>query len=65
MSLELSPTCNDLLANYKYTFMSYYVLRQDDKDTTEIRNILKLMRKEYLMKCPVPKAGIGFPPKIE
>lgn len=65
MSFELPPTCKDLLTKYKYAFMSYYVLRQDDKDTIEVKNILKLMRKEYLMKCPIPKAGIGFPPKIE
>jgi hypothetical protein len=61
MNTSLPLRCRDLLSEYKFLVDSYLTLRQAGKkpdDITDLAGAIKRMRKEYLIKCPLPDSGL-------
>ncbi len=59
--MDLPKRCHDLLSEYKWLVDSYLLVCKTGEYPTELANTIKRMRKEYLMKCPLPDHGI---PKV-
>ncbi len=61
MDISLPLRCRNLLSEYKFMVNSYLTLRQageKPEDITDVANAIKRMRKEYLIKCPLPESGL-------
>jgi hypothetical protein len=61
MNTSLPMRCRDLLSEYKFMVDSYLTLRQAGEKPEGIKDLssaIKRMRKEYLIKCPLPEMGL-------
>jgi hypothetical protein len=60
MNASLPLRCRDLLSEYKFLVDSYLMQQAGEKpaDMTELAGAIKRMRKEYLIKCPLPESGL-------
>jgi hypothetical protein len=58
MDSSLPPRCKDLLSEYNFMIDSYLCLRQKGETPIDLMKAIKRMRKEYLMKCPIPETGL-------
>ncbi len=61
MNTSLPLRCRDILSEYKFMVDSYLTLRQageKPEGITDLSSAIKRMRKEYLIKCPLPETGL-------
>jgi hypothetical protein len=61
MDTSLPKRCQNLLSEYKCMTDSYLTLQkvgENPEDMSKLTNAIKRLRKEYLMKCPLPESGL-------
>jgi hypothetical protein len=61
MNTPLPLRCTDLLSKYNSLVDSYATLLhagENPKGITKLAGAIERMRKEYLIKCPLPDSGL-------